>query len=127
MNLFCAVNVLAFLLPIQYQFLFAGASQQFRTELPASPVAEALLPVLSGVHWSSISVDLSVPAGSIWDQLCTLCLLPAGQNSRSSCCFPLSSAWCWSLDEVVWSRPTERKRLPIYIHTGANIFVFIKL
>ncbi|KAK9520990.1 hypothetical protein VZT92_020840 [Zoarces viviparus] len=31
------------------------------------------------------------------------------------------SAWCWSLDEVVWSRPTERKCLPLYIYTDYHL------
>ena len=102
-----------------------GASQQFRAELPASSVSEALLPLLAGLHWSSISLVLSVPAGSVWDQLCTLCFLPFSQNPRSSCCFPLSPAWCWNLDEVVWSGPTERKCLPLYFCTGMNtVLVF---
>ncbi|KAK9520989.1 hypothetical protein VZT92_020839 [Zoarces viviparus] len=33
----------------------------------------------------------------------------------------LNSAWCWSLDEVVWSRPTERKCLPLYIYTDYHL------
>lgn len=104
---------------------YPGTSQQFRAELPPSSVTQALLPVLACVHWPPVGLVLPVPAGCIWDQLCALCFLPPGKNHCGSGCFPLSSAWCWNFNEVVWPRPTERKCLLLYLYTGAHIPVLM--
>lgn len=99
---------------------FQGASQQLRAQLPAPGVAEAVLPLLLGVHWSACRLVLSLPAGRFRDQLCPLRLLPPGQDHSGSCSVPFDSARSGSLDEVVRPSPAKRKRLPVHLDTGSE-------
>lgn len=91
--------------------------EQLRDQLPAAGITQALFPLLPGLHWQAVHVDMQTAPGCVWYQFCFMSLLPSCQDYCGSDGLPVHCAQFWSL-EALWALATKGPHLVHYCTTG---------
>lgn len=94
-----------------------GASQQPRGELHAPGVAQTVLPMCAGLHWTASNLVLYAETHSVWNQLRAVYLLSAESHGGRPGGLSLHTAW-GQPDALCWSSSAEVGHLHLHPGTG---------
>lgn len=97
-------------------------SQQHRGEFHAPAVAQAVLLVRAGFHWTASGLVLYAETHTVWNQLCAVHLLPAESHHGGPGSLLPRPAWG---EPGVLCRPSAAEVGHLCLRSGTGDCVFI--